>query len=198
MHGLPQLRATLTHVAGLTEADWQLLLPDLTARTLRKGDFFNRQGTVCEYLGFLVSGAIRAYYPATKNEANTVFFLDGDFVVAYLSFVTQTPCHLNLQALEASELLLVPYASLQRLYGQSHGWERFGRRVAELAFIVSQQRVESFLFATPEERYLALQQQRPDICERVPLYHLASFLGIAGPSLSRIRHRQSSGLKAAE
>ena len=51
------------------------------------------------------------------------------------------------------------------------------------------QRVEDFLLKSPEERYLDLIQAHPDLYEKVPLYHISSYLGIQGPSLSRIRKR---------
>ncbi|HEY1037971.1 MAG TPA: Crp/Fnr family transcriptional regulator, partial [Bacteroidia bacterium] len=74
---------------------------------------------------------------------------------------------------------------------KSHAWERFGRLLAQEAFNVTIARTESFLFKTPEERYLELIKQHPDIFNNIPLYHISSYLGIQGPSLSRIRKRIS-------
>jgi hypothetical protein len=50
-------------------------------------------------------------------------------------------------------------------------------------------RIEGFVFKSPEERYLDLIRQQPAIFNAVPLYHISSYLGIQGPSLSRIRKR---------
>ena len=80
---------------------------------------------------------------------------------------------------------------LQRLYNKSHAWERFGRLMAEKAFDIAVDRAESFIFKSAEQRYLELIQMQPDIIENIPLYHISSYLGIAGPSLSRIRKRIS-------
>ena len=49
--------------------------------------------------------------------------------------------------------------------------------------------MEGFVFKTPEERYLDLIENHPDIFNSIPLYHISSYLGIQGPSLSRIRKR---------
>jgi len=51
--------------------------------------------------------------------------------------------------------------------------------------------LESFVFKTPEERYIELLKHNPDIFNNIPLYHISSYLGIRGPSLSRIRKRIS-------
>jgi hypothetical protein len=48
---------------------------------------------------------------------------------------------------------------------------------------------EGFLFKTPEDRYRDMMEKHPNIFNAVPLYHIASYLGIQGPSLSRIRKR---------
>jgi hypothetical protein len=50
-------------------------------------------------------------------------------------------------------------------------------------------RLESLLLLSPEERYLHLVRQRPELVHRVPLKLLASFIGITPGSLSRIRAR---------
>lgn len=58
--------------------------------------------------------------------------------------------------------------------------EEFGKQMQHLA---------TYITMTPEERYLHLQQTRPELVQRVPQYQLASYLGIQPESLSRIRKR---------
>lgn len=90
-----------------------------------------------------------------------------------------------------STILYIHIDHLQELYRRSHQWERFGRLVAERAFGLAMSKAESFMFMTAEERYLDMIEQHPDIFNRVPLYHIASYFGIQGPSLSRIRKRMT-------
>ena len=52
-------------------------------------------------------------------------------------------------------------------------------------------RAEDFMFLTPEQRYLDIIEKHPDMFNNVPLYYIASYLGIQGPSLSRIRKRMT-------
>ena len=90
-----------------------------------------------------------------------------------------------------ANVLCISINDLLSLYQKSHAWERFGRLLAQQAFNVVIDRTESFLFKTPEERYLDLVKYHPDILNNIPLYHISSYLGIQGPSLSRIRKRIS-------
>jgi CRP/FNR family transcriptional regulator, anaerobic regulatory protein len=41
----------------------------------------------------------------------------------------------------------------------------------------------------PEERYVNLMTQRPELFEKIPQHYIASYLGIKPESLSRIRKR---------
>jgi len=47
----------------------------------------------------------------------------------------------------------------------------------------------SLLLKTPLERYLKTMQTNPLYFERVPQHYIASYLGVAPESLSRIRKR---------
>lgn len=41
----------------------------------------------------------------------------------------------------------------------------------------------------PEERYISLIENRPDLIQRVPQYQIATYLGLTPQSLCRIRKR---------
>jgi hypothetical protein len=75
------------------------------------------------------------------------------------------------------------------LYERRPNWGKFGRLLAELFFNYSQARAEELLFNTHEERHVKLLNEHPNIINRIPAYHISSYLGITGPSLSRIRKR---------
>jgi len=78
---------------------------------------------------------------------------------------------------------------LQNAYEQSHLWNKFGRIIAEKSYVISEKRIESLLFYNAEERYLNLVKTYPRVFEQVPLYHIASYLGIERESLSRLRKK---------
>ena len=122
-----------------------------------------------------------------------MFFLysKNQFVVTFKSFINQIPCDYHTQAMTEASVIYINITDLLSLYKQSHKWETFGRLLAQEAFNIAIARTESFVFQTPEERYLDLIKFHPDIFNNIPLYHISSFLGIQGPSLSRIRKRIS-------
>ncbi len=178
---------------GMEEKEFDLSLPYWQRKQYARGEFYNDYKNVCKHLGFILDGVFRTYYinDQTTEEKNVFFFTKNQVVVSYKSFVNQTPCNYYTESMVDSTILYIHINHLTALYKQSHGWERFGRIVAETAFNLAMTRAEDFLFLTPEERYLDLLKQHPDIFNQVPLYHIASYLNIQGPSLSRIRKRMA-------
>lgn len=189
---IDHVQQALQTLTGMTPEEFELSRPYWRTKAFTKGDYYNQYRHVCKQLGFIFSGVFRAYYVGDDNqEKNVFFFSKNQVVVSFQSFIQQAPCNYFTQAMTDAEIAVITYEHLQELYKNSHAWERLGRVLAELAFSVSMNRTESFLFKTPEQRYLDLVQQHPDIFNNIPLYHISSYLGIQGPSLSRIRKRLS-------
>ncbi|RAJ33363.1 Crp/Fnr family transcriptional regulator [Pedobacter cryoconitis] len=185
------LQEAIKNLTGLTDTDLSAGLPYWKKRKITKGDFFNKQSVVCQDLGIVAQGIFRVYYydETTNEEKNIFFFSENQFIVSFRSFIFQFPCKYYIEALEDAEILYIPYQDLQQLYDQSKEWQKFGRLLAEHFFNQSQGRTEDLLFLSHEARYLNLVKTHSNILERVQAYHIASFLGIKNPSLSRIRKR---------
>lgn len=194
MTEIDYLQAALKAFAGLEEGDFNLSIPSWHCKEYKKGDYFNRHKQVCSYLGFVIEGVFRSFVidDKTGEEKNIFIYPQNQFVVTFKSFIHQVPCDYHTQALTDAKVIYISHTDLLDLYQKSHRWEHFGRFLAQEAFSVLIERTESFLFKTPEERYLDLVKHQPDIVNAVPLYHISSYLGIQGPSLSRIRKRISS------
>lgn len=187
------LQEVVNTFTGLADTDLSVSLPFWKKRTILKGDFFNKQSVVCKDLGIVIKGIFRVYYydVAKEEEKNIFFFSENQFIVSFRSFIHQYPCAYYIEALEDAEILYIPYQDLQNLYDSSKAWEKFGRLLAEHFFNQSQGRTEDLLFLSHEARYTNLMKEHPKILQRIQSYHIASFLGIKNPSLSRIRKRMS-------
>ncbi|NUY79814.1 Crp/Fnr family transcriptional regulator [Flavobacterium sp. MAH-1] len=185
------LAGALGQFAGLSIQDFELSRDFWEYREFSKGEFYNEYRNVCKYLGFILDGVFRTYYvdDRTDEEKNVFFFSKHQVVVSFQSFIAQAPCNYYTQSMTASRIFYIHVDDLQKLYKQSHAWEKLGRLIAETAFSMSLRRTEGFMFLSPEQRYLDLMNDHPDIFNAIPLYHISSYLGIQGPSLSRIRKR---------
>jgi len=187
------LAFALNQFADLTDEEFSISKSFWHTKEYKKGDYFNQHKNICRYLGFINTGVFRSYVidRKTAEEKNVFLYSKNKFVVPFKSFINQTPCDYHTQAMTDASIHYININDLLSLYNKSHKWERFGRLMAQMAFNVTIERMESLLFKTPEERYLDLIKDHPDIFNNIPLYHISSYLGIQGPSLSRIRKRIS-------
>lgn len=187
------LFAALSHFSGLTETEFKRSESFWEFKDYKKGEYYNQHQTVCKHLGFVIQGVFRSYIIDEKSgeEKNVFLYSSNGFVVTFKSFINQIPCDYHTQAVTDARVIYIHIQDLMRIYKESHEWETFGRLLAQEAFNVTMSRIEGFMFKSPEERYLDLIKQHPEIFNSVPLYHISSYLGIQGPSLSRIRKRIS-------
>jgi CRP-like cAMP-binding protein len=188
---LELLGSALSKAVNMDADAFNRSIPYWKIKAYKKGEFYNEYHNVCKHLGFIIQGVFRIYRADedTSEEKNMLFFSEGKFVASYTSFLSQEPCNYYTASVDTSLILYIHIDHLNKLYRESHQWERFGRFIAETAFYQLMSNTEGFLFKSAEERYQDMIKQHPEIFNTVPLYHLASYLGIAAPSLSRIRKR---------
>lgn len=174
----------------LTDQELDLFVSNLTFIELKKKDFFLEAGTVQKSIGFISKGLVRSFYvDHDGNEITVGFYAEEDYATHYPAFITQKPSNYFIQCLETTTFVCLSYNDIQRMYQQSHHIEKYGRLVAEEILKRQQERIESFIFQTAEERYLQFMKNHSIIFNRVSLSHLCSFLGIERQSLTRIRQK---------
>lgn len=178
-------------VSGMSRVDFDLSIDYWKPKTYKKGEFYNEYKSVCRYLGFIQTGVFRIYkfHEESGVEKNMQFFTDDQFMTSFKSFFSQESCEYYTESMTDSDILYIHYDDLQHLYKTYPAWERFGRIFAESVLHAVLSSTEAFMFKSPEDRYADMLSVHPHICNVVPLYHIASYLGIEGPSLSRIRKR---------
>lgn len=179
----------LRQVSFLNEKDCTLFEPFLKTKHFKRKDLFLTPGQTCSEIGFINKGCFRTYYLSDGKEINTQFVFENEFVTDYDSFLQGKPSKYFIQVLEDAEIVTFNLSALENAYNQSQNWERFGRMMAEQSYKLTTQRVESFLFLDGEQRYLDLLENQPRLLARIPLYHIASYLGLERESLSRLRKK---------
>lgn len=184
---LDNFKIQIRKVTDFSEEECSLFIPHLHHKTLRKGEFLLKEEQTVREIAFVQKGAFRIYHIQDGKEINNHFFLENDYAVSFLDFLKNRPSRYYIEALEDSEVYTFNSQSLQMAYEKSKNWERFGRLIAESAYATATNRFESFLFLSAKERYLQMMKDYPLFLQRIPLYHLASYLGIERESLSRIR-----------
>src|SRR5687768_12238926 len=184
------LRKHIQRFISLTDNEWDLLIPHLQEKKLRKNQFFIQEGKKEKNIAFVIEGNLRQFYTRDGEEKTTYFYFENHLMSSYVSCITGKPSQLSIEALTDCQLLVFTYETLQSLYRQSQHWERFGRLLAEYLSIGLEERMVGLLMLSPEERYhQLLESNKQKILERIPQHYIANYLGITPVSLSRIRNR---------
>ena len=176
-------------IVSLTEEEEQAFLDILEVKFLDKKEFLLKQGEICNKITFINSGCLRAFYNIDGVENTVQFFFGDSWYTDYASFLTGNPAVENMQALEPTEVVQFKKTDLYKYYELYPVFERVGREMAENAFLSISKLNQMLTNEEPEERYLNLLKQRPEVVERIPQHYIASYLGIQPESLSRIRKR---------
>jgi CRP-like cAMP-binding protein len=187
---IEHLHQSMERFGKLPDSDWELLLPYLQAKELKKHEPFCEEGKRSFEVAFVVSGTFRQFYTKDGADRSTYFYFANDLMCAYVSCITGKPSLLSIEALTDATLLCFPYSALSSLYKTNHAWQTIGRSIAEYIAIGLEERMVSLLIQTPEERYQdLLTGNKKKIIQQIPQQYIANYLGITPVSMSRIRKR---------
>ena len=81
----------------------------------------------------------------------------------------------------------IPHDPLLALCAEDYEIEVMYRRLLENSLILSQRKADFLRFETANERYARLLKEHPEIVQRAPLSHIASYLLMTPETLSRVR-----------
>ena len=182
----------IRQITPISDTEFEQTVVFFTEKTLQKGDFFVKQDKICRQIAFINKGTLRTFYISDKAEETTsCFCTENSLTTSYKSFILQQPSNLSIQALEDTELLIIDYEHLQKLYSTSIVWQNIGRAVAEKEYIVMEQYASVLNNETAKEKYLRLLKEQPTVLQKANVEDIASYLGITRRTLSRIRQEIS-------
>lgn len=189
---MQKLRENIEQKVPIQEEEFAQLNQFFHPQWIKKKKDLLRIGEVCKNLAFVNQGILRSYSIDEKGNEHVIqIALENHWIADLYSFLSQQPATLSIEALEDSQVLLISSQDLDRIYLKIPIMERFFRKLVERAYVATLNRLNNNLAKSAEARYLDLVKRHSDIIQRVPLIHIASFLGITPESLSRIRKKLS-------
>ncbi|MFK7905332.1 MAG: Crp/Fnr family transcriptional regulator [Chitinophagales bacterium] len=165
------------------------VLPYLSEKHLKPGDFFLQQGRTCRNIAFIEEGLFRVYYLNDGKEITNCFCRENAITCSYTSLITQQASETSIQAIEPSKLIVLSYESIQKLYQKNLFWQQVGRLASENEYIITESHNRFLRDLSATERYLEILENDSDLLQRVPLNYLSTYLQIAPETLSRIRKK---------
>ena len=165
-------------------------LNTMRPRTVRSGEQLVLQGQSDNHLFFVDRGLLRLYYNTPDGkERNKAFYAEGSMLGAVSAAIRQRPASFAIQALEQCQLVEAEFPVLFATAHQNPATARILIDLLAEAFIRNESREAMLLTLSAEDRYRWLLEHEPMLVNRVPQFHLASYIGIDAVSLSRLKRR---------
>ncbi|WP_042720495.1 Crp/Fnr family transcriptional regulator [Flavobacterium sp. B17] len=168
---------------------WERFSEKIIVREFQKNDVIKDYESVEKYLNIVAAGSVGLFVWNGKKDICINLLYEQSFMSDYFSFLKQQPSGIKTLALEDCTLWSISYPDLNELYARNETGLRIGKAISEILFLRKQQEQINLLTLSPEERYINLISQRPEIFQRTPLKIIASYLGLTAESLSRLRKR---------
>lgn len=184
----------ITQHVKLTPEEVSVFKSFWTEKTLEKGEFLLRNGEICRYDSYIVSGVLKAFCINSENGNEEILFLAIDhwWATDISSFSKQKASIYNIQAIEKTKLLQISQPSFQKMLEKIPALEKYFRIILEGYLGTLEKRIVFNHMLKAEQRYYDFLETYPDIVSRVPQYLIASYLGVSAEFISRIRKKNKS------
>lgn len=157
-------------------------------KSLKKSEYFIREGETSKEVAFVSSGTFRSFYVSNLGEEITYCItFPNNLMTAYSSFITGQSTEENIQAISDAELWIIPKSKIEDWVVKNPNCIKFLKIVAEQQYIELEKRIFQLQKNTALQRYKDLVKNQPEYIQNIPLQYLASYLGITQRHLSRIR-----------
>jgi CRP-like cAMP-binding protein len=167
------------------------LQENTTFKKIPKGKFLLKPGEICSHYYFIHTGVIRAFVTFGNKDITTWINAEHQITTSIRGLSRSEPSHEYLQTLENCELVILHYDKMKELYQRFPETNTIARIILESYYGDAEQR--SFICRIPnaEKRYRLFVASRPELLNRIPLKHIASFLCMTVETLSRLRSKKN-------
>jgi CRP-like cAMP-binding protein len=176
---------------NLSEEELKLTMSSYVPQTIKANEFFLKEGQVCNYIGFVTKGLLRAFlYDDFANEITSDFYQVGSLIISFDSFNNRVPSKENIKAIEDTELMVIGFEKQKELYQLVPAWNQICKDLADTISSEMIERSRLFQTMTATERYQDFCKKHPIILQKATLGHIASYIGVDIATLSRIRKKK--------
>ncbi|HEY4197621.1 MAG TPA: Crp/Fnr family transcriptional regulator [Mucilaginibacter sp.] len=181
---------TLNEKISLTKEEEDIIRRFAVSKKIRKKQYLLQAGDCCKALAFVEQGALRAYSVDEKGQEHILrFAMEGWTISDFDSFMSNEPSVYNIDALEDTELTIIPKTAWEEVKKLVPSYEMYVRLELTAAYADMQKRITALISLAPEDTYSNFLTVYPDLVQRVPQHMIASYLGLSPETLSRVRRR---------
>jgi CRP-like cAMP-binding protein len=189
MTDLSKIKDSLLKIHPFTEEQLDQFTGRLIFQKLNKRELLLKPGQISKGITFISTGSLRLYTKIGDNELTLNFFTENTWVADLESLLTQQPSINYIEAFEDTGTATIILKDLHWLMDNYPAFRMLNGLLVNLG--VSTTHMASIKTKNPDERYQVLLTTHPDWLNRFPQNQIASYLGMAPETLSRVRARVS-------
>lgn len=190
---MKQIRNVIAQMINISEDEIQEFLGMCYPQKFKKKEKLSIPQKIPQEVFFINSGIIRVSVVDREGNDHSIHFaLENQFIADYSCFIRKEAGMYTLQAIEDTEVIIMPRKAIEWGYKNLAEGEKLGRLIAEFYFIYQDERIKNMYVRTAKERYDSINEVFPNIHMRVPQHMIASYLGITAVHLSRLKKEDSS------
>jgi CRP-like cAMP-binding protein len=181
------LRRHIEKITPLSDTEFDYILSHFSSRKLKKHQFLLQAGEVVQHDFFVIKGLLKAYHSDNEGKEHIMqFALEDWWVSDYQAYFNKEKASLNIDCIEAVEVLCLSLENRDKLCAELHKIEHFFRKKSNAGYVALQRRILSLLNSSAKERHDQLLAQYPGLFQRIPKTLIAAYLGVSRETLSRL------------
>ncbi len=161
---MEQIRQVMRQMINVTEDELNAFLSQAVITTFKRQEILSRINAVPNEIFFINKGLIRVLITDNEGTEHTIHFaLENQFIAEYSNFIQKLPSIYSLQALEETEVVILPRSTIEWGYENLTEGQKMGRLIAEYYFIYQDDRIKNRYIRTPKQRYDSITEVFPNI-----------------------------------
>lgn len=175
---------------SLSPEDKQIIDAAFRRETHPKGTILAHPYNSNQKVLFIEKGLVRTFYNHNDKDITHFFFDENAIATTLDSIFYNKQDQYGMQTLEDTITRTIHYQDFSRILNEIKPMKEFAFLSSIDVIKAFSDRIYSLQFHTAQQRYDALLASNPSLILRVPLGHIASYLGITQQTLSVIRGKK--------
>ena len=192
---IEKLIAYFSKFQQLSEDEKNIIRNGTEISVIKKGVILLKEGQIPKDNYFIIEGCIRQYYLTNGEEKTSNFVIEEEWIFPFTGVENNGKSKYYLECIEDSHLLIANDEHGNDFLEEFPKFQKISQQILEKEIVKQQNELAKFINQSPEQRYIDLQKNRPDLLSRAPQHQIASYIGVKPESLSRIRKRIASDVR---
>ncbi|MCC5946584.1 MAG: cyclic nucleotide-binding domain-containing protein, partial [Bernardetiaceae bacterium] len=139
-----KIREAIKQMIRISEEELDSFLSQTSIKTFKRKSLLGRPGIIPDKIFFINQGIIRVFITDNQgNEHTTHFALENQFISDYSNFMLRQNGFYTLEALEETEVVILPRSAIEWGYQNLNEGQKIGRLIAEFYFIYQDNRIKN-------------------------------------------------------